>query len=91
MFLQVLRNTGLIGKACKAIGLTDNAVMNYRKAHSDFDNAVQLAKMYADMRKRIEYDVKVRYKAWRLGEQRIDSNTISDMLLARFIEGFKVR
>ena len=91
IFLQTLRDTGIIGDACNAIGLSDEAVLNYRRKHPGFDNAVKLAKALADIRERIEYDILVRNDAWKELHQRIKDGTAKDETLMRVIEGIKVR
>ena len=91
IFLQTLRETGLIQDACAAVGLTVDAVMKYRNKHMEFDTSVKLAKALADVRERIEYDVVVRGDAWKLLHERIKDKTIKDDTLLRVIEGVKLR
>jgi len=90
IFLGVLRNTGFIQKACYAVGLSPQAVINYRNKNPDFDSKVKYAKLFTSIKNKIEYDIQVRNKAWKRLEKRIDDGTISDSLLAKSIEGFKI-
>ncbi len=83
--LQIIRNTGQYQYAWKALGLSESTFRRYREKHPDFDEMCDEAKAFHEIQREIKYGVRVREKALKEIEKRIDEGTVKDGTLIHIL------
>lgn len=85
--LRFLRSTGSIGAAQKLTGVSETTFLRYRQKNAEFDAECENARNFWKVNQAVLFGAKVREKALKLLEKRIDDNTISDAALMRLLYG----
>lgn len=85
-FLMYLRLSGKYKIACKQLGINIKTVERHKEKDTDFNEACELVRYYAKLRRRLETGIEVKAKAYTNLVRKLDADEVDARTLVKILE-----